>query len=213
MLLVLSACCSPEEVFCGSLEVFLCGKMCIELCRWGEVKCGWIYGGILHLIRGLISGVILCRVWMCVHGMSETLCFGVHWRVVKRGSCMGWYVDMGGTNALRLRACFEVMLLPKRELRNPTIDAGCSDSLCRESEAWAMAFFSVDGRCRALGLDFWLYLTTDGGGFANTHFLEARGVAWCVGNPLPLTVRVHPLLDLVIPRFPFCDYIKIRNIM
>jgi hypothetical protein len=47
---------------------------------------------------------------MCVNGMSERLCLGVHLGVIKRGSCMGLYVTMEEVNTLRLRACIEVVL-------------------------------------------------------------------------------------------------------
>jgi hypothetical protein len=47
---------------------------------------------------------------MLIHGMNETLCFGVHWRVMERGSCMRLYVGMRESDTLRLRACIEVML-------------------------------------------------------------------------------------------------------
>jgi hypothetical protein len=43
-------------------------------------------------------------------GMSETLCYGFHLGVIKRGSCMGLYVTMEGVNTLHLRACIAVML-------------------------------------------------------------------------------------------------------
>jgi len=47
---------------------------------------------------------------MLIHGMSETLCYGFHLGVIKRGSCMGLYVSMREVNTLRLRACIEVVL-------------------------------------------------------------------------------------------------------
>ena len=85
---------------------------------------------------------------------------------------------------------------------------------CAERMWLGLGLLSVlTGDAEGSRLDFWLYLTTDGGGFANTHFLEARGVAWCVGNPHVITVRAFHLLDLVIPRVPFCDGVNIIKII
>ncbi len=77
---------------------YFMAKYGVELCRCYEVKC-WC-----------VRVVILCRGWMCVNGMSETLCCGFHLGVIKRGSCMGLYVTMEGVKTLHLRACIEVML-------------------------------------------------------------------------------------------------------
>ena len=47
---------------------------------------------------------------MSVIGMSETLCYGFHLGVIKRGSCMGLYVTMEEVNTLRLWPRYAVML-------------------------------------------------------------------------------------------------------
>jgi hypothetical protein len=96
-------------------------------------------------------------------------------------------------------ATFGGYALPRREAWDTTNDAVCSDSLCRESVAWLWAFPSVDGRYRALGACFWGYFPHGGGGFANRRFPWTRGVAWWMGNLLPITVRVYPLFDLSSP--------------
>ena len=77
---------------------------------------------------------------MCIRGMNETLCYGVHWRVMERGSCMGLYVDMRESNTLRSRACIEVMLCRGESFGIPLL-MRCVAIYGAEREAWAMAFY------------------------------------------------------------------------
>lgn len=150
---------------------------------------------------------------MCVHGMNETLCYGLHSGVIKRGSCMGLYVDMRESNTPRLRACFEVMLCRDERLGIPLLMRAVAICYAERLRLGLGLSSVLTGDAEGSRACFWGAFPMDGGGVANTHFLEAMGVAWCVGNPHVIIVRAFPLLDLDVPRFPFCDYIKIRNVL
>lgn len=136
-------------------------------------------------------------------GMNETLCYGLHLGVIKRGSRMGLYADMRESNTLRLRACIEAMLLPRCELRDPTIDAGCSDSWCRESEAWLGLFLSVDGRCRrSEGLLLGCF--PDGRGWVRNERIPERGGGGLVcGKPPSLNIPCVSPFGSGYPPIPF----------
>lgn len=86
-------------------------------------------------------------------------------------------MHIGESNTPRLRACIEVMLCRGEVLRDPTIDAVCSGLLCREVEAWLGLSSVLTGDAEGSRVAFWGCLTIGGGGFANTCFLWARGVA------------------------------------
>ena len=77
---------------------------------------------------------------MCIHGMNETLRCGLHLGVIKRGSCMGLYVDMGASNTPRLRACIEVMLCRGERLGIPLL-MRCV-AICYAERLWLGLGFS-----------------------------------------------------------------------
>jgi len=71
---------------------------------------------------------------MYVNGMSERLCLGVHLGVIKRGSCMRWYVTIGERVNVCLRPRLEVMLYRGDRLGIPLM-MRCVARRCAE-RAW-----------------------------------------------------------------------------
>lgn len=131
--------------------------------------------------------------------MSETLRCGFHWGAIKRRSYTWWYMTIGGGENVRLWSRLAVMLCRGKMLGN-TGGTRCVAIRCRERGLLGHRLSSVlTGDAGGLRGAFWGCLAIDRGGFANTRFLWTRGVASRGGNPLPITVRVYPLLNLVIP--------------
>jgi hypothetical protein len=136
---------------------------------------------------------------MLIHGMSETLCCGLHWGAIKRRSHTGWYMTIGGGENVRLWSRYAVMLCRGKMLGN-TGGTRCVAIRCRERGLLGHRLSSVlTGDAGGLRVAFWGCLAIDRGGFANSRFHEREGVAMWWGNLLPITVRVYPLLNLVIP--------------
>lgn len=112
-------------------------------------------------------------------------------------------MHIGEVNTLRSRACIEVMLLPRRDAWDPTIDAVCSDSWCRENVAWPWLVLSVDGRCRRFE-GCLLGCLTAWWGWVRKHVFpvdEGGGLAW--GKPPSLNIPCISPFESGGPLIPF----------
>ena len=122
-------------------------------------------------------------------------------------------MHIGGTNTLRLWPCFAVMLCRGERPEIPLL-MRCVAICYAERERLRLWLFSVlTGDAGGPRACFWPYLTIGPGGFANSHFPEREGVAMWEGNPSPLTACPLFVLNLVVPRFPFCDGVNILKII
>lgn len=101
--------CMKREILGCLLGIFMWQNMYWILPKLIRETCS-VLGLNFGFISGNVSGVILCRVWMSVIGMSETLCCGFHLGVIKRRSHMRWYMTIGEVNTLRLWSRYAVML-------------------------------------------------------------------------------------------------------